>query len=66
MISDFIDRAGDWPMFALKITGGSESRYVRIGGVLLYAMTFIPLVLLWVVIAGVLCIPAMIEDAWKP
>ena len=62
-ISNVIDRVHGWPMFAIAITENSPRKWVRVCGVLLYAVTFLPLVFLWVMVAGVLCIPAMIQDA---
>lgn len=62
-IIDVIDLVHEWPMFAIAITKNSPRKWVRVSGVLLYAVTFLPLVFLWAAVAGVLCIPAMIQDA---
>jgi len=58
-----IDSVAEWPMFAIAISENSPRKWVRVGGVLLYAITFLPLVGVWFVVAGLLCIPAMIQDA---
>ena len=62
-IFDVIDAVSEWPLFAISITKHNKRKMVRVCGVLLFAVTFLPLTLFWAVAACVLWIPAMIQDA---
>lgn len=59
-IIDAIPELAEWP---LKVTENSSRKFVRIAGVLGFAVLFFPVMLLCIVVGGILAIPAMIQDA---
>lgn len=58
-----IDSISEWPLLPIKWTEGSEKKSVRVLGVLLFCPWFFLGVLIWVIITGILALPAMIQDA---
>lgn len=61
--SDFIDWLHDMPMLPIILTENSKSKPIRVVGILVYAVWFFPAVAIWIFIAALLAIPAMIQDA---
>jgi len=47
----------------LRITENSEEKAIRVLGVLWFAIWFFPIMFAVIVIVGLLCVPAMIQDA---
>lgn len=62
-ISEFIEWLHDLPMLPVVLTENCESKAIRIGGMLIYVIWFFPAAAVWVFVAALLAIPAMIKDA---
>lgn len=62
-IAEFINSIPELIGLPLDLTQNSESKLVRVAGVLGFAALFFPVMILYVIVGGILCIPAMIQDA---
>ena len=62
-ISNFIESIPRLAELPLEKTENSDNKIVRVIGVLGFSILFIPVMLLFIVIGGLLAIPAMIQDA---
>ena len=61
--SSIIDWLAELPLLPVAMTSDNPHKAVRVCGLLVYFVWFMPAVLLWFVAAAVLAIPAMIQDA---
>ena len=62
-LSDTINKIAELPMLPISVTERSKHKAVRVIGVLVYVFWFLPALLVWIFVAGLLAIPAMIQDA---
>ena len=62
-LNDIINRTHYLPMLPVTLTERSDVKAIRVAGVIVYIFWFFPAALLWIIIAAVLAIPAMIQDA---
>jgi len=60
--SSIIDWFGGIVELPLTLTENSQFKLIRVSGVIVYGALFFPSGLLFVVVAGILAIPAMIQD----
>ena len=58
-----IEHAGQLPVAPLELTQNSRSKAVRVVGVIVHCLWFLPGVCLWFALVCLLAIPAMIQDA---
>ncbi len=62
-ISLIIDKISGLPFLPILLTENSKRKIVRVAGVLVYMVWFIPALIVWCVILALLAIPSMIQDA---
>ena len=62
-LSYVIDKLADLPMLPLAMTENNERKSVRVAGICCYVIWFLPAAFIWIVIVGLLAVPAMIQDA---
>lgn len=63
MLSDLIDRMAEMPFLPVALTENSKHKSVRLFGIAIYVVWFLPALLVWITISGLLAIPALIQDA---
>ena len=62
-IAEIIDKMFYLNELPLELTENSPKKWVRVIGVLWFAVWFFPCMFLFLIVGGILCIPAMIQDA---
>ena len=61
--SSMIESLSDLPMLPIILTDDNRDKYVRAFGVFVYMPWFFIGCFIWAVIAAILAVPAMIQDA---
>lgn len=62
-IGDTIDRLLGLIELPLVLTENSDRKAVRVAGVLMQVVWFLPVAIVIIIVCGALAIPAMIQDA---
>ncbi len=58
-----IEKVADLPFLPILLAENSKRKIVRVAGVLVYMVWFMPALIVWCVILALLAIPSMIQDA---
>ena len=61
--SKIIDDASMIPMAPLLLTQNSKLKAIRVAGIIVHFVWFVPGAYLWIAVVVLLAIPAMIQDA---
>lgn len=61
---DVIAGIMDWPYYTWDETGDSDIRAVRVTGIFIGMFLYYPILLVSLVCAAILILPAIIQDVW--